>query len=635
MVTGSAVLIVRGRAYNPPIADDEWRPADPIVEADAATIRRRDAAAAAGREVRQDKTQAERRATDQLLRRLDTLKRELQAVLLARSTTDYRRFEVRGLLADIDGLMARARQDLERLAAQTYEIAAQLGAAHVDQSLQGAQLIVQTAPALDAGLVRAAFDNTVDLLSEPMQAYRNRIAMQVRRIATIGEGFGDQWVKLTKELDQAGHQNAAFKAERILRTELSRTFNSSSFARLQSQAARMPFIRKLWIRTKDERTRKTHIAAGDRYARGQGIPIAERFHVGKALLRFPVDPLGEPAGPMVARETILCRCNLAVDFALDDLQRATAARVSVALGGPELDTPPRTGPTPVAPLPPPPAGTPLPTPKRPPRPKAPPAPTPPPPPPSKPVSAGVVLPPAALTHRDPAVARVFSETRALLAIIDTVHGDGALPRIPVETFDEATQPGYRGIVGFFARRKVGGAPVRLAMNRLHADRTRFVMTHELGHFLDAAGLPGPDFASENVSGIADAAIRAKVQRVRDVLERSAAVSGLRQARATGYVPVPYVLPDGSTGIGKAAIERRFVDYLLLPSEQWARAYAQYITRKSGDPVLAAALAQERNTAAGPFLRQWSDDDFRPIERAIDDLFTTLGWRKKPTRKRTP
>src|SRR5262245_18543255 len=135
MLTGAgAVLIVRGRFYNPPIVDDEWLPVLPALEADAATVRRRDGAAAAGREVRQDRTQAERRATQQLLKRFETLKRELQAVLLARSTTDFRRFQVQALLVDVDGLMARAKQDLERLAAQTYEISAQLGAAHVDQS---------------------------------------------------------------------------------------------------------------------------------------------------------------------------------------------------------------------------------------------------------------------------------------------------------------------------------------------------------------------------------------------------------------------------------------------------------------------------------------------------------------------
>jgi hypothetical protein len=93
----------------------------------------------------------------------------------------------------------------------------------------------------------------------------------------------------------------------------------------------MPFLRKIWIAAKDARTRETHVIAAATYARGQGIPIREKFAVGGATLRFPIDPLTEPAGRIAAKETINCRCNAAVDVDVAALAAFTQQRVSLAL----------------------------------------------------------------------------------------------------------------------------------------------------------------------------------------------------------------------------------------------------------------------------------------------------------------
>lgn len=58
---------------------------------------------------------------------------------------------------------------------------------------------------------------------------------------------------------------------------------------------------KRWMCTHDERTRTSH-----RTADTQTVPLARRFRVGGAELRFPADPLGPPA------EVINCRCTLTV-----------------------------------------------------------------------------------------------------------------------------------------------------------------------------------------------------------------------------------------------------------------------------------------------------------------------------------
>ena len=58
----------------------------------------------------------------------------------------------------------------------------------------------------------------------------------------------------------------------------------------------------------------------------------------------------------------------------------------------------------------------------------------------------------------------------------------------------------------------------------------------------------------------------------------------------------------------------------------ARAYAQYVTTKSQEPVLLQQLEAEQET--GDVIRnlaQWSDEQFAPVLAAIDDLFRRQGW----------
>lgn len=72
------------------------------------------------------------------------------------------------------------------------------------------------------------------------------------------------------------------------------------------------------------------------------------------------------------------------------------------------------------------------------------------------------------------------------------------------------------------------------------------------------------------------------------------------------------------------LDSEYRDYYLLPQELWARAYAQYIAKRSGDPFLLAQLDLAAADADGS---QWSDADFVLIGRAIDNLFKKKGWIK--------
>lgn len=316
------------------------------------------AGAAAGREVLQDRLALERDGVATLLKRLTQLKRELLGILNAAGASEFRKFTASSLVAEIDGLIADATADMSASTRATFHQALDIGTNAVDAPISGARIAIGGAPQLDRTLVTHAFDNTVDLLSEPMRQFRNQVVQGVRRAATAGESSYTEIRKLSASIEKQGFDAAAFKAERIVRTQLSRVLNGATFDRLAALAGDMPFLRKGWRASKDNRTRRGHAEAGKQYQRGQGIPIAEPFRVnvyqefpgkavtkliGVALLRFPSDPETTPGGRIAAGATILCRCNAFVDFNLAELDAFSTSRsktVTVPGPGPvPLDTP--------------------------------------------------------------------------------------------------------------------------------------------------------------------------------------------------------------------------------------------------------------------------------------------------------
>ena len=63
------------------------------------------------------------------------------------------------------------------------------------------------------------------------------------------------------------------------------------------------------------------------------------------------------------------------------------------------------------------------------------------------------------------------------------------------------------------------------------------------------------------------------------------------------------------------------DYLLDPTEMWARAYAMWVARKTGSQRLAKQLTAINQDEFG----YWQDSDFLAIETEINNLFAARGW----------
>lgn len=629
---------------------------DPVLEAagDSPT-RRAQRAGAAGREVLSDRLRLERAAVEQILKRLQTMQAALRQRLLADagSVTDFRRFTLTNLLGDVDRLVADATADLADLAKGSYTSAAKLGDDHANEPIKAAQLtITRATPGVDQNLITAAFGNTADLLTLPMQQFATDVKVALRRVGVAGESRMEEIQRLRDRISGAGFDNAQFKAERIVRTELGRVFNEATFARLVALTKDFPFLRKGWKASGDRRTRTGHAEAGRTYARGQGIPIADLFRLnvyserpgkapvllGQATLRFPIDPQAAPAGKLAAGATIMCRCNSFVDFSMEEFAAYSKSKVQTALQGV-----PRPAPTP-APAPALPKARPakMAVPKvKVPKVQAP--------------KAAAVMPKAGKSATlaigpDPNGARVSAaidvpasgrmgiqrmtdaiqgKVASALAVLDSVHSDGNLPKIPAIKVNRIYKK--RGYLAYYGRNRFNDRPQELAFSeRSMSTQPMLTVFHETGHFIDHVGFDSDitKYSSEHdqlLAGWREAVKHSKaIQSLQNWNNRVGAPSGVLQDQ---------------------------LDYLLSTRETWARSYAQYVTVKSrhagalrelkkmqqagtigavdsSTPFNNAGLGKAPKAGSWDYPWQWSDEDFKPIEEAIDVIMERLGWRKR-------
>lgn len=123
---------------------------------------------------------------------------------------------------------------------------------------------------------------------------------------------------------------------------------------------------------------------------------------------------------------------------------------------------------------------------------------------------------------------------------------------------------------------------------------RVTAIHEFGHMLDYQALPGATIRPATRTSVV-------VDKWRTAVQNTATVKRLAAESTAGS---------------------SFATYLVDERELFARSYAQYIARKTGDEVLVRQLnlmsPQTRDS-------RWSDQEFEPIAAAFDELFGDLGW----------
>ncbi len=209
--------------------------------------------------------------------------------------------------------------------------------------------------------------------------------------------------------------------------------------------------------------------------------------------------------------------------------------------------------------------------------------------------------------------------RRVANAIDKVHGDGPLAPIPV--YRTKLPP---NVGGQFRFSSMGGRPADIRM-ALRPNTPALDLAHETGHWIDQAGiLNNSGTSATNTMMIQPGKVPDGVKAWRAAIGESAAVQRMRAMRDELKQNRYLVMEDGT----KAAVSVGWFDYATRMDELWARSYAQYIAVRSGDAQLLAELRGEQEKARTANLRvpeQWEDDDFEPIARAFDTLFTSLGW----------
>lgn len=182
------------------------------------------------------------------------------------------------------------------------------------------------------------------------------------------------------------------------------------------------------------------------------------------------------------------------------------------------------------------------------------------------------------------------EIHRALALLNSVHGDGKLPTIPID--GKAGKNAY----GEY-QHSLLGKPMRIGIKKT-SPWVALTTLHEAGHFLDHQGLGTPGtWASQSP----------QTKDLMDALRASAAVKGIATK------PVPNANP------AKLAAVRK---YLLDDKEIFARAYSQFIAEETGDAELLKAVALGHNSVLP---QQWETADFAPAKAAFRALFIKKGW----------
>ncbi len=232
--------------------------------------------------------------------------------------------------------------------------------------------------------------------------------------------------------------------------------------------------------------------------------------------------------------------------------------------------------------------------------------------PDEPAGPNVNLPSVSDALEMPQRGKYAEKYRRTMDAIDSTHGDGELPKIPVKG---SSAKGYYGqYKHYFDGRPVD---IRIAYKGTHHETT---LAHEIGHFLDhqAIGKKGI-FESE-------AAFQFKsklMEKWEHAISNSEAYQKLVDMLKN---PTSYEVEIETLSGFKFTTkpDHAHTRYLLQPRELWARSYAQYIAESSGNEVMLEQITKEVGDKIYG-VRQWSSEDFAPIKKAIDEIFIELGW----------
>ena len=192
------------------------------------------------------------------------------------------------------------------------------------------------------------------------------------------------------------------------------------------------------------------------------------------------------------------------------------------------------------------------------------------------------------------------DVQGTLDAIDKVHGADKLPTIPIKS---SSSKKNNGSYNYKQDPATGEwVPGKIMVNR-KAPHPRITTAHEIGHYLDhvkAVNFTSPEYKAWQAAIQDSSAIKHM-----DGLYHKDTVPMFDKGKLIQWRP-----------------DKKYIHYTQRPQEQFARSYSQWIATKSGDTTMLSELDDIRRSKV--YQTQWSDDDFEPISKAMDDLFAAEG-----------
>ncbi len=199
-----------------------------------------------------------------------------------------------------------------------------------------------------------------------------------------------------------------------------------------------------------------------------------------------------------------------------------------------------------------------------------------------------------------------TESQRALQAIDSVHGDGNLPVIPIKS-----SPHNANYLGAYYYRKFTGEPSHISI-RAGGDHKELTLLHEVGHFIDHKAAPGKGFSST---------YHDLFRGWRNAVDNTAEMQHLR---ALLQGPSTLKLADGTVHY----VDKAYVKYLLSYEEAWARSYAQWITARAGDAVIEEQLQEilaNQESALISYPTQWDPEGFSKVAEEIENIMRKMKW----------
>ena len=238
------------------------------------------------------------------------LSEELLAVVPGAEDT-WQAVHLRELRAAVDRVLMDFAERYNLVLGGAMENAWESGAEFAEQALGAGGVHLSFAQELSREQLEVALTLRADLVRRVSTDAREGIARQVT-LGVMGQKPTGTIMRevaaiLRTQPDRTTGRmgTVADQAERIVRTEMGRTFSTANRLRGDEIAAGSPGLQHYWRSAHDLRTRSAHVLADQRYAPG-GTPgpisYQQPFMVGGEKMRYPHDPLGSAAN------TINCRC---------------------------------------------------------------------------------------------------------------------------------------------------------------------------------------------------------------------------------------------------------------------------------------------------------------------------------------